>query len=412
MKATHLPFAVVGDPQGDRYVVAPQDRQDMTQLQALARAADEHFYCASRLGGCGSQVTPVNGLKRRSHFRHYPKAHCQLRDTEEERDRFTHRRIQDAIVAWLRGLGYSSNPERWLDRRSRVDIFCEPNAVIEIQLSGETIDSHASRTVRYGDNITWLFGDARHLTARDALLQEFGLVQMVRLAHESLQRLPTAGDLPPVEIGLQMRLEDGGPTRTDWFPLQTCTFDPAVGLRVPGFSTIAESVQRASQEAAARRRPRTISIRRTPTPIELARNSVAMPGPRPRVFNLEMMAAWETHFGLRYTRGGPWHQTIAKSDPETLRTFTSWIDGRWQTGLPDHLVDPAWALLYRTTRDPSGPIDWLIDRSFDPQGSILHRMNACRLIRLYEIPTPIYVALHDLRFLGTTEPWHQPPEFL
>jgi len=137
-----------------------------------------------------------------------------------------------------------------------------------------------------------------------------------------------------------------------------------------------------------------------------------MPGPRPRVFTIELMAAWETHFGLRYSRDGPWHQTIAKSDPETLRTFTSWIDGRWQTGLPDHLVDPAWALLYRTTRDPSGPIDWLIDRSFDPQGSILHRMNACRLIRLYEIPTPIYVTLHDLRFLGTTEPWHQPPEFL
>jgi hypothetical protein len=83
---------------------------------------------------------------------------------------------------------------------------------------------------------------------------------------------------------------------------------------------------------------------------------------------------------------------------------------RWATGLPEHLVDPAWAALYLTTTSLSGQVSVFVgggdlDRDLlypydpiDPDRLILARMAALGLIRVdIEPGEPVMVrVLHDL----------------
>jgi competence CoiA-like predicted nuclease len=174
-------FAVLGDPDGDRVIAAPDDHGEMARLQREAHQAELGFFCATAAGGCGDRLSAVNGRQRRPYFRHFPGAICGLRETAEVRDWFTHRMIQNALVAWLHDLGFPAAIEQRVGAHARVDVL-SANAVIEVQLSGETEISRQERTTKYGENVTWLFDPHRNITSRDAQLEDEGVVLLVRMA--------------------------------------------------------------------------------------------------------------------------------------------------------------------------------------------------------------------------------------
>lgn len=180
-----VPFAVLGDPNGDRSIEAPATRQAMQELTKRVGAAGERIFCAIAWGGCGEPVGSVAGLKRRPHFRHPPRSNCSWMDLDygSQRDLYTHQVVQIRLIEWVQGQGYQAHKEQYLDHRSRVDILTSPPWVIEVQRSSETEISWQGRTQRYGGKVTWLFSGAGPLTSRDAALERDGYVLLFDLVN-------------------------------------------------------------------------------------------------------------------------------------------------------------------------------------------------------------------------------------
>jgi pyruvate/2-oxoglutarate dehydrogenase complex dihydrolipoamide acyltransferase (E2) component len=247
-------FAVVGDPAGDRYIQAPTNHDAMTAMVSAADQAGELFFCSSRLGGCGEKVMPVNGNIRIPHFRHYAHTRCPLTPALN-RDIYTHAIIQDALVCWLRSHGHpEARTEKRLDRRSRVDVHCDPDAVIEVQLSGETDTSMLARTLRYGNNVTWLYDPFNAISSREATLTRDGTVLVVRFRpspDKALWQPQTGFNRQPIDIGVKVRTfgTEGG--FVEWHPLEACTFTPVTGLEPPLYAetrqTVADARERKRQ---------------------------------------------------------------------------------------------------------------------------------------------------------------------
>lgn len=439
-------FAVVGDPMGERFVEAPPTQAKMVAMKRAADAAGERFYCSLPLTGCGAVLTVVAGAVRRPHFRHPKGAGCQLSDPTAVRDIYTHRMIQDELVRWLRHAGHVASIEKYVERRSRVDVFCEPNAVIEVQLSGESAASMLDRTARYGGNVTWLFGADGVIASRDSLLVEMGAVLVVRLrpTDEDAALSGFRGAGRRIDIGVLAHGESGR-MAIQWSPLAECAFDPSTGLQAPNYASAlaaasqrragkaAAALQRAARESdAARRESERMAQRidyyrraravqpviRPPQPSVDATEAPPrpmppepMPGPRPQVAILADLPHWEAKFERRVNRQGPWPRVLAVHDDDyTWRT--SWIDGKWLSGLPAHLVDPGWAALYLTTLWADGHVAQLVDNELDPHGVIVGRMAKLGLVELSGSagePRTRFHTVHDLRSIGTPFEWHQPP---
>jgi hypothetical protein len=121
------------------------------------------------------------------------------------------------------------------------------------------------------------------------------------------------------------------------------------------------------------------------------------PGNFPVVFTVDDLAVWEAQYGLVAPEHGAWRRVLEHHDGP----FADWValmtDG-WVTGLPEHLIDPAWAALYMTTMSLSGQVSVFLgggDQDFDPnhpydpidpEGLILQRLVNLSLVRLYGGP--------------------------
>lgn len=136
-----------------------------------------------------------------------------------------------------------------------------------------------------------------------------------------------------------------------------------------------------------------------------------MPGPRPAVLSLDDLPAWESRFGPCATPGGPWLRVL-EHHADSYARKTSLIDGSWATDLPHHLVDPAWAALFLTMIIVSGPVEAIVAHDTDPDGLIVDRLATQGLIATEPsaaIGSLRYEVIHDLRGIGSSLPWHQPP---
>lgn len=439
-----VPFAVVGDPDGDRIVEAPDSQIAMRALQREVEDAGERFYCARAVGGCGHLVTVVAGTERHPHFRHLPGSRCSLSDEREARDRYTHRLIQLELVRWLRHLQLNALPEHYVARRSRVDVFCHPKAVIEVQLSGETAHSMEARTTRYGGSVTWLFGAGGHITSRDTVLAEAGVVQLVRLRPDRDAEQSDVRGGRRVDVGVQTLAGAGRAGGVVWFPLADCTFHPASGLAAPTYAEELERVRAdraaraAAEEAAllaaeeAERRRRAASAEWAARRMRLGRQpstpapppkrdaeaaepkprpepSTLPPGRRPTVFTMGDLHRWEAQHDRRVDHPGRW-QGVITHHADIYPWWCSWIDGRWTDLLPEVLVEPVWVALFTTCTTYSDQVINLIDPSIDPEHVIARHLVRLGLIDVSGGSGYVkYTRLHDLAGIWTGQQWHQPP---
>lgn len=436
-------FAVLGDPAGNRYIQAPQTQAEMSDLHAAAMARSDDFFCSRRLGGCGEKVMVVNGPVRRPHFRHYAHTNCPL-TRATARDIYTHAIIQDALISFLRDHGYTDAvAEKRLDAKSRVDVHCSPGAVIEVQLSGETDSSMRARTSRYGGNVTWLYDQVNAISSRDSTLTRDGIVLIVRIRPVDVfgWKPQTEFSRQPIDIGVKHKKFPTDGASSQWWPLEQCTFTPVQGLRPPGYAAIRQGIadarlaekeqaaealriaeqaeanaQRARNEIAAATAARQgrfmeeLASRRRKADLESAarrarnlaeRGHVASLGTRPGnfpvVFTLADLAIWEAQYLMVAPEHGAWRRVLEYH----MDRFADWValmtDG-WVTGLPEHLIDPAWAALYMTTMSLSGKVSVFLGGGdqdsdpmhpydpIDPEGLILQRMIDLSLVSLYGKP--------------------------
>lgn len=461
-------FAVLDDPEGGSYVEAPESHSEMTELALAARGAGRAFYCATRVGGCGEPLTVVNGLQRRPHFRHRPGSACALRRDQEARDRYTHRAIQDALVAWLTSLGHSARAEHYVSRQSRVDVHCQPHSVIEVQLSGETTVSMIERTGRYGPRVTWLFGTVAGITSRDSIRHDQGAVLVVRLAPRP--EIRSVADLArfrsrEVEVGVSHEPYGEVKEGVQWSPLSGCSFDPQRGVLVPGHREILDKVaahraaladiarravqaqeeQRDREREAAKQRAAASIAKGAPTGPKWApeRSSASDPraaeraardqavlearsraahlrgsstkdassdaGPRPTVLDAAGLRQWEGTFARVAPTSGPWSRVLA-GDLVGYASRVDQIDARWATGFPAHLVDVAWATLHYTMLIQSAPLTTLAEPELDPDSLVVRRLQDLGMIAVVRCGDQDYFeTAHDLRYVGTPVPWQQPP---
>ena len=404
-----VPFAVIGDPGSDQLVEAPDTQREMIELDRAVRGKNLEFYCAAGAGGCGEPLSVAAGPVRRPYFRHYPGTLCTVTDGGEFVDRCTHRLIQNELVRWLQSLGHESRPEHYLDRRSRVDVFCAPGAVIEVQLSGETYRSMEDRTARYGGNVTWLYGPQSAISSRDTALNAEGVVQLVRLRPGPADQF---GRGRRVDIGIRVF----GEAEINWSPLRGCSFDSTGGLRSPEFLPTKQRIERerkARVEAEAIAERRRVAEEATRAERErlavIARREAAVrhaearrlkpqanvrapvmpvlpwgdaPGPHPAFLGERRVIDWELrHHPLFAHRKGAWW-TAAVCYPDEFGSWASHVDGSWTAGLPGHLTDAAWAALFWATNEPVGLTSSLVDTAVDPSGVIVRHLVERELITI------------------------------
>jgi hypothetical protein len=437
--------AVLADPDGERYVEAPTSHQKMADLHRAANLAGELFYCAKQLGGCGGEVHVVNGRQKRPFFRHNPGSICSLTPAEA-RDNYTHRAIQNALVAWLHDLGHDARLEKPVGPHSRVDVYCHPGAVIEVQLSGETALSMQDRTERYGRNVTWLFDPDRPITSRDTALADNDMVLLVQLRPEDDAEPVTTG---PRKVNIGIRTADlpGTSGATLWSHLEACRFTPTGGLSHPGrgeaeqLVTTAKEKHRqsvawmheairkgaeiaaefeAQQSAAAQQRAMERYLQQTRrlakqrpaagqaeqpeaiySPAPIAEHTAGVKnGPTvrhslyPIVWTLADLAGWEERHHRTAPDGGAWVRVL-RHHHDLFPDWAYQLRDQWAAGLPEDLLDPAWATLYLLATSLSGRVTVFIDAEVDPDGLILEHLHKRGLISLYgEAPDPLMLRLN------------------
>lgn len=437
--------AVLADPDGERFVEAPTSHARMADLHRAANIANESFYCATQLGGCGSEVHVVNGLKKRPFFRHNPGSNCPLTPAES-RDNFTHRSIQNALVSWLGDMGHQARLEKPVGPRSRVDVYCDPDAVIEVQLSGETALSMEDRTERYGRNVTWLFDPDRPITSRDTALSDNDMVLLVRLRRDDTGPVTTGPR--KVDIGIRVAQIADTPGTTLWDPLEACTFTPADGLSHPRRGDADQHVTTAkenhrlavAQEEEAQRKivaeqsefeawlsaerqqaaidryqqqSRQLAKRRaaaerakqgtvggSPEPQSVPA-PVSKTGPAARhsfypiVWSLADLSGWQERHHRVVPDDGAWARVL-RHHHDLFPDWAYQLRDQWAAGLPEDLIDPAWATLYLLSTSLSGQVSVFVDAEVDTDGMILQHLHKRGLINLYgEPPDPLMLRLNQ-----------------
>ena len=435
-------YAAVNDPAGERFVEAPATHAGMTQLRRRAEALGEQFYCATQLGGCGGRMHTVNGSKKRPYFRHNVKSDCTL-DQAVARDIFTHVAIQNALVGWLRRTGHpDARKEKWVGPCSRVDVQCAPNAVIEVQLSGETDVSMEDRTERYGGNVTWLFDPERPISSRDSALARGDVVLLVRL-----RRAPDGQVIAgQVDVGIRTAQIANHASGDLWVPLEECTFTPAGGLGHPGrgeaeqlvatakklHQDAVDAARKAAEQAQAEqaaeaekqrqnayermtgdadsrhrghdrfiRESRPAAPRPPSAPAKgrtrpSAKNRpTARTGWYPIVWSLDDLTDWQDRHNLPLFADGAWCRVL-RYHRDLFPDWAYSISDRWATDVPEHLIDPAWATLYLLATSAGGQVQVFVDQEVDPGGMILQRLESLGLVSFYgDEPYPLMVRVEQ-----------------
>lgn len=239
-----------------------------------------------------------------------------------------------------------------------------------------------------------------------------GVALLVRLALRP-EGSPRRLERRPVEIGVRVAQVEGAPHVNDlWVPLEQCSFDAGSGLKPPGLEQacrgITEArllleetrrVAREAEEAAAKARAEADarmwsgwSDRRAVNSAEGTQDatghyqlpdvlkekldstralSQTMPGTRPSVLSLADLDAWEAH---RQAVSDQLRHVLRVHGIQYLDSYPEWVsgvDGQWAEGLPERLVDPAWAALHRASVVFSAPVDSIADPGVDREGVIV-----------------------------------------
>lgn len=280
--------------------------------------------------------------------------------------------------------------------------------------------------MRYGGRVNWLFGAVAAIASRDTQVRDDGVALLVRLAPRP-EGSPRRLERRPVEIGVRVAQVESAPHVNDlWVPLEQCSFDAGSGLEPPGLEQarrgIAEArwrleesrrVAREAEEAAAKVRAEADARmwsgwtdrqavnsaegtqdptvrRRLPDVLKEKLDSTralsqAMPGTRPSVLSLDDLEAWDAR-----------HQAVSDQLRHVLRvhgiqyldSYPEWVsgvDGQWAEGLPERLVDPAWAALHRASVVFSAPVDSIADPFVDREGVIVQLLVGHGFITLSDV---------------------------
>ena len=117
-------------------------------------------------------------------------------------------------------------------------------------------------------------------------------------------------------------------------------------------------------------------------------------GSYPVVWNLDDLASWEAQHRLLAPEHGAWWRVL-EHHVGLFNDWVSYMNDGWAVGLPEHLIDPAWATLYLTTTSSAGMVSVFIgggdeDRDplhpndpIDPDGLILERLQNLGLVSLH-----------------------------
>jgi hypothetical protein len=236
----------------------------------------------------------------------------------------------------------------------------------------------------------------------------------------------------PVDIGVRRADLDGFKARPDqWAPLKECGFDPETGVQPPSLSEALAEVgearraelereqeaaeaarksEREAEEAAAHDRERQraadaasrddwrnqvapgLALVETtavppdvldlPKPTaaqeqllnELAAVNAKQQGLRPTVFSWADLDAWETRYGMVSNQLRFVLRIHGVSMVDSYPELIACADGGWAVGLPEHLVDPAWAVWYRVGCLFSARLEHIADPGVDPDRLVINAL--------------------------------------
>ena len=98
-------YAVVDGPEGTHWVFVPAERSDAQSLRARHSA---RFWCSTKAGGCGAQLSLKAGTEKKPHFAHYPgqAENCRFAYDFDALERsYLHLALQLTLKKWLADLG-------------------------------------------------------------------------------------------------------------------------------------------------------------------------------------------------------------------------------------------------------------------------------------------------------------------
>ena len=246
-------YAVVDDPDGVQWIVAPKSAD---QARALKRK-HSRFWCSTRAGGCGARLSLKSGDKRAVHLAHFPGEgdECPYRwDDAQEHHGYLHLILQLALQRWLQTQGHASTLEKVLDSGGRADLHISVDdfaQTIEVQLSPIEPGNWRSRTYRYLRSVSavsWLFGTQVSRPAVDAAIDRSGFALRIRLNEPEDSTAVSWERIDLIEIGTQI------PGGTEWTPLADCTVTPS-GVSTPH---VAAAIEKHHDRANAREGARRI----------------------------------------------------------------------------------------------------------------------------------------------------------
>lgn len=354
----HLRHAVADGPDGTMVVELPAARSAALQLR---RSHGNRFWCSTAVGGCGGELIMAAGTIRRPYFRHLGglASKCVFaQDPARAVRSYEHVWIQQQLLGWLRGQGFTADVEHTLGTDGRTDLHVTVNGVahsIEVQLSPINPESWADRDAgyrRHVTTVTWLYGPAASTAAaREQVNRRYALLVRHRRPKDM------------VEIGV--RRHDG---THRWAGLQECRFT-SVGLWTPHTDEAeadysawrrerAESDRLAKRFAERRATPKLPLTPATPTPRKHSRSPRIPPGASTASIAswrrlLPEADQWEPEVG--------WNEIDLLPEPErTSSRFIAYLVSTiYQSGTTDmfDLPDAGDHALILRTLEGSGMID-------------------------------------------------------
>ncbi|MGL5826305.1 MAG: competence protein CoiA family protein [Nocardioides sp.] len=221
--ALHERIAVVDGPDGLQAKVLPTD-----QLAAinLRERYSNHFWCATKAGGCGAELTLKAGAVRAPYYSHYAQQGCPATlDPAALVAGYQHLALQGALSTWLAQLGWSVTIEHPVDG-GRVDVRVVAGDrihVLEVQRSALSSSEWRRRDNLYSrsaSTVTWLWGVDRRDAEATRTVAVRDVAFMVDLDDQLDVRIGTLG------------ATRGGDLTEWWTPLQKCRLDEA-GIWTP-----------------------------------------------------------------------------------------------------------------------------------------------------------------------------------
>jgi hypothetical protein len=189
-----LRWAVKGGPDGTDVVEIGANAVDLKR--ELLRGAIT-LHCSRKAGGCGGKLNVIVGRGRVHHFRHLPGTDCFVTGLSDHAtaDRYTHLRIQRALVEWLAGQGLESSIEQAVGPGSRMDVLlAQKRHALEVHLSRMAEAAWLERDERYRgqvDGVWWLNGMANDAVV-DHLRERDGFAYLVKVTVAGVVELGVA----------------------------------------------------------------------------------------------------------------------------------------------------------------------------------------------------------------------------